>query len=39
LGIEKNTLKFGKKWGNVGIKLAQYTRTKHAFKNKWGFGV
>jgi hypothetical protein len=39
LGIEKNTLKFGEKWGLAGIKLAQYSSTKHIFRNEWGFGV
>jgi hypothetical protein len=39
LEIEKNTLKFGKKWGLTGIKLAQYSSTKHIFRNEWGFEV
>jgi hypothetical protein len=39
LGIEKNTLKFGKKWGLAGIKLAQYSSTKHIFTSEWGFEV
>jgi hypothetical protein len=39
LGIEKNTLKFGEKWGLVGIKLVQNSSTKHIFRSEWGFGV
>jgi hypothetical protein len=39
LGIDKNTLKFGEKWGLVGIKLAQYSSTKHIFRSERGFGV
>jgi hypothetical protein len=37
LGIDKNTLKFGEKWGLTGIKLAQYSSTKHIFRSEWGF--
>jgi hypothetical protein len=39
LGIEKNILKFEKKWGLAEIKVAQYSSTKHIFKSEWGFGV
>jgi hypothetical protein len=39
LGIDKNTLKFGEKWGLAVIKLVQYSSTKHIFKSEWGFGV
>jgi hypothetical protein len=39
LGIDKNTLKIGEKWGLAGIKLAQYSSTKHIFSSEWGFGV
>jgi hypothetical protein len=39
LGIEKNTQKIGEKWGLAGIKLAQYSSTKHIFNGKWGFRV
>jgi hypothetical protein len=39
LGIKKNTLKFKKKWGLAGIKLAQYSSTKRIFKSDWGFEV
>jgi hypothetical protein len=38
LGIKKNTLKFGEKWGLAGIKLAKYYSTKHIFRSEWGFG-
>jgi hypothetical protein len=39
LGIEKNTLKFREKWGLAGIKLAQYSSTKHIFRSEYGFRV
>jgi hypothetical protein len=39
LEIDKNTLKFGEKWRLTGIKLAQYSSTKHIFRSEWGFGV
>jgi hypothetical protein len=39
LRIDKNTLKFEEKWGLAGIKLAQYSSTKHIFKSEWKFGV
>jgi hypothetical protein len=39
LGIDKNTLKFGKKWGLAGIKFTQYSNIKYIFKSEWGFGV
>jgi hypothetical protein len=39
LGIAKNTLKFREKWRLAGIKLVQYSSTKHIFKSEWRFEV
>jgi hypothetical protein len=37
--IDKNTLKFGGKWGLARIKLVQYSSTKYTFKSEWRFRV
>jgi hypothetical protein len=39
LGIGENTVEFRELWGKARKKPAPYTRTKHVFRNKWGFGV